>query len=177
MEHIEYIRALIPLLMFAFFAIVKSHKESTHERFPNMKGVQISFLGLVISWFTMFIALFLFTQLVIDPPASIYMALFMFVLVFAMVVIALQQLSYQLLFDDQGLIISRVLGKTKQCRFSAVIEAKEKWYAGEGGSNRVVFLLLAKGKMRIPISMLGGQYHHELDNLLRKRLDNSKIDA
>ncbi|KLN63849.1 hypothetical protein [Vibrio sp. VPAP30] len=177
MENIEYIRALIPLLMLAFFAVLKSHKESTRERFPDMKGVQISFLGLVISWFTILIALFLFTQLVIDPPASFYMALFMFVLVFAMVVIALQQLSYQLLFDDQGLVISRVLGKTKQCRFASVIEAKEKWYASEGGSNRVVFLKLATGKVRIPISMLGGLHHHELESLLTELLDNSKIDA
>lgn len=174
MEDIEYIRASIPLFMFAFFAVLKSHKESTRKRYPDMKDVQISFLGAIISWFTMLIALILFTQLVIDPPASLYMALFILILTSLMIVIALQHLSYQLMFNDQRLMVSHILGKAKQCQLSSVTEAKEKSYANEGGSSRVVFLTHAQGKIRVPISMLGGQHHHELNTLLNELLSNTK---
>lgn len=170
MESIEYVRALIPLCLLVSFEVIKRHKEQASKEYVGMKSVQVSFMGVVISWFSIFISLLLFTQLIIDPPSSLYMTFFVLIIPFLIVLVSLQNLSFRVYFNDEGFTIRRLFGKVKSCDFTKVLEAKEKRYAGEG-SSRVIILVSENGKIRLPISMLGGLHHDELDSLLKNVVD------
>ncbi|EGQ7984166.1 hypothetical protein HJA60_004246 [Vibrio vulnificus] len=171
MDSIEYVRALIPLGLLVAFEVTKRHKERASHEYIGMKSVQLSILGVFISWFSIFIALLLFTQLIIDPPSSLYMTCFMFTIIILVTMISLQHLSLKVFFNDDGFTIRSLFGKAKYCDFAKVMEVKEKRYAGEGNS-RVIILILSTGKVKLPISMLGGLHQDELDSLLKNVMDN-----
>ena len=170
MESIEYIRALIPLCLLVSFETIKRYEEQANKAHVGMKSVQLSLIGVVISWFSMFMSMLLFTQLIIDPPSSWYMTIFALILFIFLPLLALQHLSLRVYFNDEGCTITSLFGQVKNCKFTHVVDAIEKRYSGEG-NGRVIILVLQNDKIKLPISMLGGQHYDEFHSLLKHLIE------
>ncbi|MFS1982979.1 hypothetical protein BCU00_003575 [Vibrio breoganii] len=170
MESIEYVRVLIPLFLLVSFEVINRHKKSADKEYVGMKTVQLSLMGVVISWFSIFISILLFTQLVVDPLSSLYMTFFALIVFMLLALVALQHLSLRVYFNDEGFTIRSLFGKVKNGDLTKVVDAEEKRYGGEGNS-RVIILVFENDKIRLPISMLGGLHYDELDSLLKSVID------
>ena len=170
MQDIENVRALIPLCLIASLEVIKRHKERANKESIGMKAVHLSLMGAIISWFSILISLLLLTQLVIDPPSSLYMTFFAFIIFIVLQLVALQNLSLRVYFSDDGLTIRSLFGKVRHYDLNAVIAAKEKRYIGDGNSI-VIVLEFENNKTKLPISMFGGVHYDELDLLLKNIIE------
>ncbi|WP_036798195.1 hypothetical protein [Photobacterium marinum] len=173
MELVEYSRALVPFIALLTFLFIDRKRKEFDEQYSGMKCLSLTYFGRVIVWFSVLVSSILLSQLIITPPEATYSAFLFLLLIAAILTIAVEHLTYRVYFNDHRLVIISALRKPNCCEFYDVLSVKEKVYGGDNG--KVYVIILENKKIRIPTSMLGGDYFHEFDPLLRRKFTGKAL--
>ncbi|WP_299796265.1 hypothetical protein [uncultured Shewanella sp.] len=161
----QFFYILIPLALVLIIYLERKYIKEQDERYLGFHLVTMSIFASGITWFASVVALVLLAQTFVDPPNSILGHLAFAAFFVLCVIIAVQNRTYRLYFDERQIVCTRIMGEPVTSSLAALKRVELKSYSDS--SSETYILTFTEGKpLKIPIGMMEGEGIDKLKSML-----------
>lgn len=163
----QFFYILIPLALVLIIYLERKYIKEHDEKYFGLNLVTMSLFVSGITWFASVVALLLFAQTFVDPPNSVLGHLAFAAFFLLCVIIAVQNRTYRLYFDEDQIVRTRFIGRPMISTLADLKRVELKSYS-ESSSETYILIFTAGKPVKIPIGMMEGEQIAKLKTLLNR---------
>ncbi|RTR34727.1 hypothetical protein [Shewanella atlantica] len=163
----QFFYILIPLALVLVIYLERKYIKEHDEKYSGLDLVTMSHFVSGITWFASIVALILLAQTFVDPPNSVIGHLGFAAFFVLCVVIAVQNRTHRLYFDETQIVRTRIIGAPMVSTLADLKQVELKSYS-DSSSETYILTFTAGKPVKIPIGMMEGEQLAKLKTLLNR---------